>query len=264
MEKRMTVEDKISVNNFLEQENEQKLFKALSKYAVLEEDHLVLYDLRTGKKEVMELLEDETCAKRLRFKGRQFAFSLQLNQDKQLYVDHLLVGDIDKEAFTFSMRHIMESIPRPWQQETLQRDEFVLKTMKNNVWHSLRVNQNHVQMERAKMQYDYFESQSTESFKSCTKVDFASYHFIGKQVALCDTSGNRKNHWEVQSTRPLESTRPVVEEIIAFESAYPSITNYIGYHMPVLESVIDSCYRNETIKSYQPQKKLVKSLKDVV
>ena len=52
----------------------------------------------------MDILGDENNQNRIRIKGTNFAFSINVDENENLYLDHLLIGNVNKDEYDFIMR----------------------------------------------------------------------------------------------------------------------------------------------------------------
>lgn len=91
----------IRLDNFLKQDESIKLFSMLGKTITVEDGWITMRNKR--KKEEVVLLQDDE--KRIRIKGKDTAISLRKNNDSYV-VDHIQLGNIEKQDINFSMRMI--------------------------------------------------------------------------------------------------------------------------------------------------------------
>lgn len=89
----------IRLDNFLKNKDNEQLFSMLGKSLTVENGWITMRSNR--KKEDIKILSDDKG--RIRIKGHDTAISLS-RKDDSYEIDHIQLGDIDKDEINFSMR----------------------------------------------------------------------------------------------------------------------------------------------------------------
>ena len=83
-----------NIKKFLESEEIKNLFEINGYNTMVIDNEIYLENKNKKTTEVMSILGDENNTNRFRFKGTNFAFSININKKGNFYLDHLLIGNI--------------------------------------------------------------------------------------------------------------------------------------------------------------------------
>ena len=227
------------LEDFLRDESLINFFKVKGYKPLIKDNWFYLEDLNNHNLERMEIYNDPNNSKRIRFKGTNWAFSLNRDKDNAFYVDHLLIGDVPKEEFIFSMRHQFIDISKEITEENMN-----IKLAYNNQKHIFHIRKNFIDIERisikAKSYEDYFNTKAT------TQYELEHFHFYrneNKDLTLIDSS--------------LEKVKEAIKEFIYLEEFYPTITSYISKDFQIVREAMEKCQeeRKNYTKVYTMQRK---------
>lgn len=212
------------IKSFLEDEELITLFENKGFKPIFILDCFLLMNLKNNTIENLSILKDLKNKNRTRFKGEKWAFSINRDNNGKLYLDHLLIGDVKKEEFYFSLRHNIDQN---------NRNQFIIKFIdENNIKNIIKINDN-----RLILLKDYNNKKGTEQKR------FAIYRNEQNQaVSLEDNSNYAKQ---------------IFDSLLSLEKIYPTLTAYIGQRIPFindcLENIVSS--KNNSVKTYQIKKK---------
>ena len=94
------------IKEFLDSEELVKLFEIKGYKPTVEDGWFKLKNIKNNKIERMRVYSDPNNEKRIRFKGENWAFSLNRNSEGQLYLDHLLIGNVEKEECAAGLKKL--------------------------------------------------------------------------------------------------------------------------------------------------------------
>lgn len=218
------------INNFLESEEFKNFIDVKGYIIVIEKEEYRLLNIETNKEEKLTIITDPNNEKRIRFKGETFAFTLNTNNEGNLYLDHLLIGDVKNEEFDFIMRNNIDEN---------NNNNFRIKILDNkSVRHIYEINNDSIHIEKVTTlprEYEYNEEnkliEKTHEKNTITK----KYKFSRKGNKVSLTANNN------------EYIKECLQEFSILEMAYMTITGYIGKRVPFLSLCInEASYCNVT------------------
>ena len=90
-----------NIKKFLESEEIKNLFE-INGYNTMGGDNEIYLENKNKKTtEKLDILGDENNQNRIRFKGTNFTFSINVDENENLYLDHLLIGNVNKDEYDF-------------------------------------------------------------------------------------------------------------------------------------------------------------------
>lgn len=221
------------VMNFFEIKGYKPIYKS-----ILGKNTVYLENAKNKNIEIMEIKADRNNKDRIRFKGSTWAFSINRNNDGKYYLDHLLIGNVEKNEYTFIMRHNIDEN---------NNSEFIVKLVdNNNRKHIYHIKDNCIHMTRETLPPKEFEckdnkfveKQSKESRKKIEEF----FYFKGKddKPALLDYSEEYQDACK--------------QEFIILENSYISITSFIARRIPFLSTCINE-KADDNVKPYEIKRK---------
>ena len=94
-----------NIKDFLNSDEIKNLFMINGYNLIIIDNEIYLENKNKKITEVMSILGDENNTNRIRFKGTNFAFSINTNKKGNFYLDHLLIGNIEQDEYDFIMRN---------------------------------------------------------------------------------------------------------------------------------------------------------------
>lgn len=207
----LTIMEKVA--HFFEDKHEQTLFTGLGKQPLIMNHWFYARDIRTWKEEKLHVYQDLEDPLRIRCKGKEFAFSLHQDATKQYYVDHLLLGDIEKENFSFSMRRNKELLPISSSQPLQEVNSFVIK-----------------QKEKKDMRVFQIQPDSLDIHILSTDESVENFHFEKDEKGQMHTNLTKQKDFQKAH-----------QTFLDLERKYPTITGYVSPIMPIIEDTIKFC-----------------------
>ncbi|HIT37568.1 MAG TPA: hypothetical protein IAB59_03705 [Candidatus Onthousia faecipullorum] len=223
------------IKEFLDSEELVKLFEIKGYKPTVEDGWFKLKNIKNNKIERMRVYNDPNNEKRIRFKGENWAFSLNRNSEGQLYLDHLLIGNVEKEEFNFSMRHIIDKH---------NKNKIIVKLVDDkNVKHTYKIKEESINIERKSIKDKTLICKNSDyDIKEYAKQEdeyefeyFTFYKDENNYVRLCNQSKEHANK--------------CLKEFLILEKTYISITAYIEKRIPFLHdslTYINEIRRNTT------------------
>lgn len=211
--------------DFLRDDSLINFFEVKGYKPIIKDNWFYLEDLATNHLERMDVYNDQNDPRRIRFKGTNWAFSLNRDKERAFYVDHLLIGDVAKEEFIFSMRHQFTNIST---YQKINEESMNIKLASHNQKHIFHIRKNFIDIERVsikpKSYEDYFYT------KAPAQYELEHFHFYrnkDNELILIDSS--------------LEKAKAATKEFIALEEFYPTITSYISKDFPIVTEAMEKC-----------------------
>ena len=145
------------INEFLNNEELVNFFMVKGYRPTIENGWFVLIDNNKNKSEKMKVFNDLNNSKRIRFKGKNWAFSINKNNENKLYLDHLLIGNVEKDEYDFIMRHNIDEN---------NNNQFIIKLIDDkNKKHIYEINEDEINIERITIKdKNYSESHSIKDY----------------------------------------------------------------------------------------------------
>lgn len=199
---------------------------------------------KTKNIEIMDIKKDRKNKNRIRFKGNTWAFSIKLNNNGKFYLDHLLIGNVIKDEYTFIMRQNIDEN---------NNTEFIIKLVdNNNIKHIYHIKDDCIHITRQTIIPKEFECKNNrfiEKQSNNNKIMEEFLYFKGKDNNPTLLDYSKKNQDACK------------QEFLILESSYISITSFISKRIPFLTACItektdDKPYKIERKKKIsEPYKK---------
>ena len=224
------------INEFLNNEELVNFFMVKGYRPTIENGWFVLIDNNKNKSEKMKVFNDLNNSKRIRFKGKNWAFSINKNNENKLYLDHLLIGNVEKDEYDFIMRHNIDEN---------NNNQFIIKLIDDkNKKHIYEINEDEINIERITIKVkNYSESHSIKDYINQNveyeHENFSFYKDENNKVKIKDDS--------------IEYAKDCIKEFLILEKSYITITNYIEKRIPFITECINECnvIRELNVKPYE-------------
>lgn len=224
------------INEFLNDEELVNFFMVKGYRPTIENGWFVLIDNNKNRSEKMKVFNDLNNSKRIRFKGKNWAFSINKNNENKLYLDHLLIGNVEKDEYDFIMRHNIDEN---------NNDQFIIKLIDDkNKKHIYEINEDEINIERITIKdKNYSESHSIKDYidqnVEYEHENFSFYKDENNKVKIKDDS--------------MEYAKDCIKEFLILEKSYITITNYIEKRIPFITKCINECnaIRELNVKPYE-------------
>lgn len=224
------------INEFLNNEELVNFFMVKGYRPTIENGWFVLIDNNKNKSEKMKVFNDLNNSKRIRFKGKNWAFSINKNNENKLYLDHLLIGNVEKDEYDFIMRHNIDEN---------NNDQFIIKLIdEKNKKHIYEINENEINIERITIKdKNYSESHSIKDYID-QNVEYEHENF-----SFCKDENNKVKIKDDS----MEYAKDCIKEFLILEKSYITITNYIEKRIPFITECINECnaIRELNVKPYE-------------
>lgn len=231
-----------NIKEFLESEELISFFEIKGYRPLAEKGWFRLLNIKNNTIERMGVFKDINNEKRIRFKGKNWAFSLNRDNNDKLYLDHLLIGDVEKNEYTFIMRHNIDEN---------NNNEFIVKLVDNkNIKHIYHIKDDCIHITKETLppkEFEYNKNNKDNKFieKQSNKNDKIIeefFYFKGKdnKPALLDCSKEYQDACK--------------QEFVILENSYISITSFIAKRIPFLSTCINE-KANDNVKLYEIKRK---------
>ena len=228
-----------NIKEFLESEELISFFEIKGYRPLAEKGWFRLLNIKNNTIERMGVFKDINNEKRIRFKGKNWAFSLNRDNNDKLYLDHLLIGDVEKNEYTFIMRHNIDEN---------NNNEFIIKLVdKNNIKHIYHIKDDCIHITKETLSPKEFEYNKDNKFvekqsNKNNKIIEEFFYFKGKdnKPALLDYSKKYQDACK--------------QEFVILESSYISITSFIAKRIPFLSTCINE-KADDNVKPYEIKRK---------
>lgn len=233
------------IKEFLKEEDIINFFTIKGYRPSVENGCFRLINTKTNKIENTNVKKDPNNSNRIRFKSKTWAFSLNRNQEGNLYLDHLLIGDVEKEEFIFSMRH---NITKD------NSNEVIVKLIDSK-------NRRHIYQIKDKYIYIIRETTKPKEFeyngdnKLIEKQTKENEKTIEKFCLFKDADGK-----SVFLNDSIEYQKECKKEFLILEDSYITITPFIAKIIPFLDTCIASL--DEAVKLYEIKRRPEKEEND--
>lgn len=220
-----------NIKDFLNSDEIKNLFMINGYNLIIIDNEIYLENKNKKITEVMSILGDENNTNRIRFKGTNFAFSINTNKKGNFYLDHLLIGNIEQDEYDFIMRN--EVID--------EKNKITIKLVDDkNVKHIYKIKDDAINIDRIsirKEEYndeDLFEEEEKED-KILQKYEIEHFHlFKGKENQII--IGNQDQ----------EYTNNCLKEFLILEKSFIGITPYIEKRILFLSEAINTVSNSES------------------
>ena len=232
-----------NIKEFLESEEIKNLFMINGYNTTVIDNEIYLENKNMKTTEVINILDDENNRNRLRFKGTNFAFSININENGSFYLDHLLIGNIEQDEYDFIMRNeIIDG-----------KSKITVKLVDDkNVKHIYRIKDDAINIDRIsirKKEYNdehfitkKFEEEAKEDSK-LQKYEIEHFHlFKGKENQIIIGIQNK------------EYINNCLKEFVVLEKSFIGITSYLEKRILFLNEAINTI-SNTDAKLYEIKRK---------
>lgn len=227
------------IKEFLENDEIKNLFITNGYNTIITDDKVYLENKNKKTIEKMNILNDENNKNRIRFKGSNFAFSISSDEKGNLYLDHLLIGNVEQDEYDFIMRK--EIIDR--------KTKITVKLVDDkNVKHIYKIKEDSISIERISIRKKFEEEIKKDNMLQ--KYLIEHFHlFKGKEKQII--IGNQDKEYIYNC----------LKEFLILEKSFIIITPYIEKRIPFLHdsiAYISEVFNNKT-KTYAIKKANEKS-----
>ena len=182
-----------------------------------------LKNIKNKKIERLAINIDKSDPNRVHFKGKNIYFTLNTNSKGEIYLDHLLIGDVEKEEFDFSFRH------------NITENKIIVKLVDDkNVKHIYNIKNDTINIERQSIKNKLPKYQTRNyNIKDYAKQkdEYEYKHFY----IFKDEDGNIK-----LSNQSKEYNNNCLKEFLILEKSFIGITSYIEKRINFLSEAINS------------------------
>lgn len=221
------------IKEFLNNKELVSLFEIKGYRPTADKGYFRLINIKNNKIERMGVYNDPNNEKRIRFKGENWAFSLNRDSKDNLYLDHLLIGDVEKEEFDFSFRHYITED---------NKDKIVVKLVDDkNIKHIYRIKEDAINIERISVKDkmpSYKRDFSIKDYKN-KKCEYKYEHFSFNK----DEKSTAK-----LSNQSKEYANNCFKEFLILEKTYISITSYIEKRISFLSACINEASYHDVMQ----------------
>lgn len=227
-----------SIEEFLNDEEtmnffEIKGYKPIYKSILGKSNILYLKNTKNKNIEIMEIKADRNNKNRIHLKGKNWYFSLNRDENDNIYLDHLLIGNVTEESFVFSYRY------------DERKNEIIIKLVDNkNVKHTYFINDSCISMERQSIKdkipnYKNKHYNIKEYAQQEDEYEFEYFRIYKDEKGDAILSGLER-----------EYANNCLKEFLVLEDAYISITSYIEKRIPFFSKCIDKSSKHD-VKLYE-------------
>lgn len=227
------------IREFLDNEELVNFFEIKGYKPSIEKGWFRLINTKNNTVERMGVFIDPNN-KRIRFKGERWAFSINRDNNNNIYLDHLLIGNVKEEEFDFSFRHNINKD---------NKNEIIVKLVDDkNVKHTYRIKENSISIERQSVKdkmpkYQNKNYNIKDYAKQEDEYEYKHFHIFK------DENGN------IKLLNPSkENFDNCLKEFLILEKKYISITSYIEKRINFLSEVISTVTNSDT-KLYEIKRK---------
>ena len=196
-----------------------------------------LKNIKSKKIERLAINIDKSNPNRVHFKGKNIYFTLNTNSKGEIYLDHLLIGDVEKEEFDFSFRH------------NITENKIIVKLVDDkNVKHIYNIKNNTINIERQSIKNKLPKYQTRNyNIKDYAKQkdEYEYKHFY----IFKDEDGNIK-----LSNQSKEYNNNCLKEFLILEKSFIGITPYIEKRILFLSEAINTV-ANSDARLYEIKRK---------
>ena len=224
-----------NIKELLESEEIKNFFEINGYNLTFIDDEVYLENKNKKTTEKMNILGDENNQNRIRFKGANFAFSINIDENGNLYLDHLLIGNVKKDEYDFIMR-----------KEIINgENKITVKLVDDkNVKHIYKIRENSINIERQQVKDKTPKYQNKDyDIKDYAKQkdEYEHSHFY----IFKDEDGN------VKLSNPSQEYRNnCLKEFLILEKTFINITPYIEKRILFLSEAINTASNSDTRLSY--------------
>ncbi len=197
-----------------------------------------LKNIKSKKIERLAVNIDKSDPNRVHFKGENIYFTLNTNSKGEIYLDHLLIGDVEKEEFDFSFRH------------NITENKIIVKLVDDkNVKHIYRIKEASINIDRQSIKDKAPKYQNRNyNIKDYAKQkdEYEYKHFY----IFKDEDGNIK-----LSNQNKEHTNNCSKEFLILEKSFIGITPYIEKRILFLSEAINTV-ANSDARLYEIKRKI--------
>lgn len=182
-----------------------------------------LKNIKSKKIERLAINIDKSDPNRVHFKGKNIYFTLNTNSKGEIYLDHLLIGDVEKEEFDFSFRH------------NITENKIIVKLVDDkNVKHAYKIKNNTVNIERQSIKnklpkYQTRNYNIKDYAKQKDKYEYKHFYIFKDEDGNTELPDSSK-----------EYTDNCLKEFLILEKSFIGITSYIEKRILFLSEAINT------------------------
>lgn len=225
-----------NIKDFLDSDEIKNLFMINGYNTIVIDNEIYLENKNKKTTEVMTILGDENNKNRLRFKGTNFAFSININENRSFYLDHLLIGNIEQDEYDFIMRN-----------EVIDgKNKITVKLVDDkNVKHIYKIKDDAINIDRISIRKKEYNDEHfiTKEFEEEAKEDSKFQKYKIEHFHLFKGKENQI----IIGNKDKEYANKCLEEFLILEKSFIGITSYIEKIIPIISaSINEASYLNVT------------------
>ena len=232
-----------NTKNFLESEEIKNLFEINGYNTMVIDNEIYLENKNKKTTEKMDILGDENNQNRIRFKGTNFAFSINVDENENLYLDHLLIGNVNKDEYDFIMRS--EFIDG--------KNKITVKLVDDkNVKHIYKIKDDAINIDRISIEKKEYNDEHfiTKKFEEEVKEDNMLQKYSIEHFHLFKGKENQI----IIGNQDKEYANNCQKEFLVLEKTYIGITSYIEKRILFLSEAINTV-ANSDARLYEIKRK---------
>ena len=226
-----------NTKNFLESEEIKNLFEINGYNTMVIDNEIYLENKNKKTTEKMDILGDENNQNRIRFKGTNFAFSINVDENENLYLDHLLIGNVNKDEYDFIMRsEVIDG-----------KNKITVKLVDDkNVKHIYKIKDDAINIDRISIRKKEYNNEHfiTKKFEEEVKEDNMLQKYSIEHFHLFKGKENQI----IIGNQDKEYANNCQKEFLVLEKTYIGITSYIEKRI----SFFSACYNEASYHDVTP------------
>ena len=230
------------IKEYLKNEELVNLFMIKGYKPIVTENWFGLLNLENDKLEKISVYSNDN--NRIKFEGEKWKYTLNRDNSGNLYLDHLLIGDIKNKEFELIMRQ---------NKDKDGNTSFTIKLIDDNVRHLYEINENSIHIIKQQTiprEFIFDEDKFIEKDENNQSKDIVEEFVFHKTD-------------EVAELEECDLTKRVtcMKEFVILEKYYPSITAYIERRVKFIGDCINKvAYQSltkptEDVKTYDIRRK---------
>lgn len=218
-----------NIKKFLESEEIKNLFEINGYNTMVIDNEIYLENKNKKTTEKMDILGDENNQNRIRIKGTNFAFSINVDENGNLYLDHLLIGNVNKDEYDFIMRsEVIDG-----------KNKITVKLVDDkNVKHIYKIKDDAINIDRISIEKKEYNDEHfiTKKFEEEVKEDNMLQKYSIEHFHLFKGKENQI----IIGNQDKEYANNCQKEFLILEKSFICITPYIEKRILFLSEAINS------------------------
>lgn len=232
-----------NIKKFLESEEIKNLFEINGYNTMVIDNEIYLENKNKKTTEKMDILGDENNQNRIRFKGTNFAFSINVDENENLYLDHLLIGNVNKDEYDFIMRN-----------EVIDgKNKITVKLVDDkNIKHIYKIKDDAINIDRISIRKKEYNDEHfiTKKFEEEVKEDNMLQKYLIDHFHLFKGKENQI----IIGNQDKEYANNCQKEFLILEKSFIGITPYIEKRILFLSEAINTV-ANSDARLYEIKRK---------